>query len=81
MKKVEIIKATNTLSNRASGKHLEKLRVGAYCRVSTYDPDQLDSYNSQKIYYTDYIREKDEWELVDIFADEETPYGGIPKSP
>ena len=32
-----------------------QLRVAAYCRVSTKEEDQLNSYEAQKSYYTDKI--------------------------
>lgn len=70
MKQVEIIKAKNTLSNRAFGTSLERLRVAAYCRVSTDSEDQLSSYKSQVQYYTDLINGKSDWVLADIYADE-----------
>jgi len=81
MKNVEVIKATSNITNRAFSKTLDRTRVAAYCRVSTDSEDQLNSYKSQVQYYTDYITEKAEWVLVDIYADDETSYGGIPKSP
>ena len=49
------------------GKHL---RVAAYCRVSTGDAEQLNSFETQIAYYTDYIGSKPEWTMVGIFADE-----------
>ncbi|QNU65763.1 recombinase family protein [Ruminiclostridium herbifermentans] len=47
-----------------------KVKVGAYCRVSTDKDDQINSLESQKKYFNDYIKSKGEWELVDIYADE-----------
>ncbi len=47
-----------------------KKRACAYCRVSTDDPNQTSSYELQKNYYEDMINQKDNWELVDIYADE-----------
>lgn len=70
MKQVEVIKATNNLTNRAFSKSIDRLRVAAYCRVSTDSEDQLNSYKSQVQYYTDYIKDKKEWVLADIYADE-----------
>ena len=46
-----------------------KLRVAAYCRVST-DENQETSYEAQVAHYTDYITNHDGWELAGIFADE-----------
>ena len=47
-----------------------QLRVAAYCRVSTKEEDQLNSYEAQKNYYTDKIMENKSWTMADIFADE-----------
>lgn len=47
-----------------------KLRVAAYCRVSTDNEEQINSYNAQKNYYTQRIEENPEWEMAGIFADE-----------
>ena len=47
MKDVEIIKARNVLSSRARTNLAKRLRVAAYCRVSTDSEDQLNSYKSQ----------------------------------
>ena len=49
---------------------IPKLRVAAYCRVSSNSADQRNSFATQERVYTKYIAEKQEWELVDIFADE-----------
>ena len=49
---------------------IPKLRVAAYCRVSSNSADQRNSFATQEHVYTKYIAEKQEWELVDIFADE-----------
>lgn len=47
-----------------------KLKVAAYCRVSTSSSDQINSYARQIKVYTDKITKKTDWELVGIFADE-----------
>ena len=47
----------------------EKLRVAAYCRVSSDSADQLHSYAAQLRAYTEYIKNHDDWELVDVYAD------------
>lgn len=49
---------------------VKKLRVAAYCRVSTNSADQLNSYAAQIRICTKKIQQKTEWEFVDIFADE-----------
>ena len=70
MKDVEIIKARNVLSSRARTNLTKRLRVAAYCRVSTDSEDQLNSYKSQVQHYTDLIKSKSEWDLAGIYADE-----------
>ena len=70
MQEVEVIKAKNVLARQARGKAIERLRVAAYCRVSTDSEDQLNSYKSQVQYYTDMIKKNKEWVLADIYADE-----------
>ncbi len=47
-----------------------QLMVAAYCRVSTEQEEQQNSYQVQIAYYTDLINRKKEWSLVGIFADE-----------
>jgi site-specific DNA recombinase len=46
------------------------LRVAAYCRVSTDQESQADSYETQVQYYTQYIQRNPEWEYVGTYADE-----------
>lgn len=48
-KEVQVIKATKT------GEKAEKIRVAAYCRVSTDKDDQLNSFFAQMRYYTDIL--------------------------
>lgn len=47
-----------------------RVKVGAYCRVSTEKEDQINSLESQKSYFKQYIENKPDWELVDVYADE-----------
>ena len=47
-----------------------KKRVAAYCRVSTEEDNQQNSYVTQVNYYTELITSHSDWELVGIFADE-----------
>ena len=46
-----------------------QLRVAAYCRVSTAQEEQLNSYDVQVRYYTEKIRSEPRWAFVGIFAD------------
>ena len=50
--------------------HSGKLRVAAYCRVSTDMEDQRTSFEGQVRHYTELIQANPEWELAGIFADE-----------
>lgn len=47
-----------------------QLRVAAYCRVSTNQESQQNSYQAQKAYYTDKIASNPDWCLAGIFADD-----------
>ena len=48
----------------------QKIRLAAYCRVSSNSEDQLHSFASQIRYYKDYERKHPQYILVDIYADE-----------
>ena len=45
-------------------------RVCAYCRVSTDLEEQQTSFESQKAFYTDYIKKHEGWVFAGIYADE-----------
>jgi len=45
-------------------------RVCAYCRVSTEQDDQLNSLESQKLYFEGYIRGNADWEFCGLYVDE-----------
>lgn len=65
---IELIKANNPFNSSAK-KRIERLRVAAYCRVSTDDEDQIKSYNSMVRYYTDLIQNNKEWFFAGVYAD------------
>ena len=48
----------------------QKLRVAAYCRVSTDSEEQINSYKNQLAFYTEKINGKTEWKFAGIYADE-----------
>ncbi|MDO4344459.1 MAG: recombinase family protein [Eubacteriales bacterium] len=51
-------------------KHVNvKRKVAAYCRVSTDNEDQANSFESQQRYFRQYIERNIDWELYGIFAD------------
>jgi len=70
MHEVEVIKANRKISDRAAGKTSDILRIAPYARVSTDTEEQLSSYKSQVMYYTDLVQKRSDWILVDIYADE-----------
>lgn len=48
----------------------KKLKVAAYCRVSTEQDSQINSLESQKQYFASYIAENPDWELAEVYYDE-----------
>jgi len=71
VRNVSVIPATHrTGSNNSTRTAVTKLRVTAYCRVSTDDKEQLTSYAAQVSHYTDFIQKNDEWEFAGIYTDE-----------
>lgn len=62
-RKVEVIPA------KISDSYIQKKRVAAYCRVSTYAESQSGSFELQIQSYKEKIRLNPEWKLVDIYAD------------
>jgi site-specific DNA recombinase len=71
MKKVLTI-VPKTKATMSEAPLAAKLKVCAYCRVSSASSEQMDSYENQVAYYTGYIQQKIEWEFAGIYAD-----GGI----
>ena len=67
---ITLIKKKDERINRKTGKPIGRLRVVAYARVSTDNDEQLNSYESQKKYYTEKIVSNDEWGFSGIYADE-----------
>lgn len=68
---VNVIPATKrTLQSGDQLRHSTDIRVAAYCRVSTDEESQQNSYASQKAYYTDLIFSHRGWTMAGIYADE-----------
>ena len=67
-KKIHVIAPTANVSEDVQNKYRQK-RVAAYCRVSTQQEEQLNSYEVQTRYYTEKINSEPKWKLVKIFAD------------
>ena len=68
-RKVTIIPATPKRAEPGKPAN-QKLRVAAYCRVSTEEEEQQGSFETQKLYYTEKINSTSEWELAGIYADD-----------
>jgi len=76
-KEVQVMKKVLTIFPKTNAAMSEaplgaKLKVCAYCRVSSASSEQMDSYENQVAYYTGYIQQKSEWDFAGIYAD-----GGI----
>lgn len=66
--KVHYIPATINVREAVKSKY-RQLRVAAYCRVSTKQEEQINSYENQKKIYTERINSEPNWTMVEIFAD------------
>ena len=64
------IPAKQQIGNKATKEEVKKLRVAAYCRVSTDNEEQAGSYETQVSHYREFISANPEWILVDVYADE-----------
>jgi DNA invertase Pin-like site-specific DNA recombinase len=65
MKKVTKIDAASVV-----GMMPKKLRVAAYCRVSTGSEEQLESLNAQMEHYEKFIKTNQDWEFAGLYYDE-----------
>lgn len=63
--KYEMLNKEHIITNR-------KKNVAAYCRVSTDNEDQANSFESQQRYFRQYIENHPDWNLYEVFADEGT---------
>ena len=69
IKDVITIPANNTC-HAGKSKARKKIRVAAYCRVSTDEERQLDSFENQVEHYTEVITSGRNYELAGIYSDE-----------
>ena len=69
-KSVTVIPARKRMGNTVQLEEKPKLRVAAYCRVSTDSEEQATSYEAQVEHYTQFIQKNQEWEMAGIFADD-----------
>ena len=71
MGNMRIIEIPASMRESAGRKNtVRKLRVAAYCRVSTEEEEQQGSFEIQKLYYTEKINSTPEWEVAGIYADD-----------
>lgn len=75
MSEVQVLQKTKIVPNGRNrggtgALRVDRIRVAAYCRVSTDDDEQLGSFESQKLYYEQKIASNKDWVNAGIFADE-----------
>ena len=67
---VTLLPARKKAGSAKKDEETPKLRVAAYCRVSTDSDEQAASYDAQIEHYTAYIGGHPDWELAGIYADD-----------
>jgi predicted site-specific integrase-resolvase len=67
--KVKIIPAKNPVLSAQNASVTVKRRVAAYARVSTDSDEQLNSYEAQVAYFTDYIKSRPDYEFVHCYTE------------
>lgn len=70
MKNMTVIPPKPQKGNAAAKEEVKRLRVAAYCRVSTDNEEQASSYEAQIQHYEEFIKTNPEWEFVGVYADE-----------
>ena len=74
--RVKVLRSERPLTQRSHApmpdERNHKIRVAAYCRVSTDHEDQETSFEAQQTHFTSLISSNPDWELVNIYADEES---------
>ena len=74
--RVKVLRSERPLAQRSHSSVQDsrgnKVRVAAYCRVSTDHEDQETSFEAQQTHFQSLISSNPEWELVGIYADEES---------
>ena len=63
-------KVTKIAEHTVSLTEHNKLRVAAYCRVSTDSDEQLESLDAQIKHYESYVNANPEWEFAGLYYDE-----------
>ena len=70
MPKVTTIPAMRQMGSLSKPKEVKKIRVAAYCRVSTDYEEQASSYQTQIQHYEEVINKNPDWIFAGIFADD-----------
>ena len=70
MGSITFIPARRQVGNNIKKPEKPKLRVAAYCRVSTDSDEQETSYETQVSHYKEFIQNNPDWQLAGIFADD-----------
>lgn len=66
----EIVTIPASIPKAGTTSKYRQLKVAAYCRVSTEHEEQINSFQMQCSYYTDYINKNKDWQFAGIYADE-----------
>lgn len=69
-KNITVLPARKHARSKNDDEEKNKLRVAAYCRVSTDSDEQATSYEAQIEHYTSYINGHPDWTLAGIYADD-----------
>ncbi len=69
-KSVTLIPARKRMGSTEQEEKKPKLKVAAYCRVSTDSDEQATSYETQVEHYTSFIKKNPDWEFAGVFADD-----------
>ena len=69
-KNISVIPASPEYDRSIRRPQNKRIRVAAYCRVSTLQEQQETSYEAQVSYYTEKITNHPEWKLAGIYADD-----------
>ena len=70
MPKVREIPAKKQIGSLTKTQEVRRLRVAAYCRVSTDFDEQATSYQTQIEHYEEVINKNPDWIFAGIFADD-----------
>ncbi len=64
------VRVQGCLAGAISNNTAELFRVAAYARVSTDKDDQVNSFESQVKYFTEFIDSQENWQLVKVYSDD-----------